>query len=443
MPRNITFLLCIHLFLIDALINPNNNFKKRDLHDIEYQTSLTCKKNSSSLQLSIEKMPQASIGPRGDASHVSQPVRQRKGPTAIPISGRNLSKCLNRVQLASKYHSHRPAVKHSFRTPRISTATCPSTFRAPIASSCRKSLSMVDLSPAKIDANLQIRSERGRPPTEMGQVGEGCSNGQILTGRAHNEGEGTIKSAASLVCHALAVNAWRRRRDEVAELSGSIEKLGQQVDHLQLQIAVLRRLLETENNRVAKLSGEVHCTRTQLDEEIKQKGQLIAEKEQLEIEVQRSKQVSENREIFAENLKNDLLSVKDQLAALEIQMSKEREKLLKLHEDKKILLEKVSRSEALATERGEKAKRVEKIYEELQGRFAVQVGIIDTLQGDKQKLSRDLKIAEIEKVRLEKRLSASEESGKALSLRVNDIEMQLGDREAALRRIETAYNAQL
>ncbi|XP_015118291.1 myosin-11 [Diachasma alloeum] len=388
-------------------------------------------------------MPQAAIGPRGDASRLTQPVRQRKGPAAVPISGRNLSKCLNRVQLASKCHSHRPAVKHSFRTPRISTATCPSTFRAPIASSCRKSLSMIDLSPAKIDANLQIRSEGVRGEAEMGQMGERSSDVQNLNGKTYNEEEGTIKSAASLVCHALALNAWRRRREEVVELSGTIEKLGQQVEHLQLQIAVLRRLLETENNRVAKLSSEVHCTRTQLEDEIKQKGEIIAGKEKLEIEVKRSKQVSESREVFTENLKNELLSVKDQLAALETQMSKEREKLLKLREDKKILLEKVSGSEALAAERGEKAERVEKIREELQGRLGVQVEIIDTLQGDKQKLSRDLKVVEMEKVRLEKRLSSSEESGKALSLRVNDLEMQLGDREAALRRIETAYNAQL
>ncbi|XP_011307630.1 myosin-2 heavy chain [Fopius arisanus] len=385
-------------------------------------------------------MPQASgIGPRGDASRVTQ----KKG-TGVPTSGRNISK-FNRIQVVTKYNRvplHRPPVKHSFRTTRISTtgvATCPSTFRPPIASSCRKSLSMIDLSPAKIDVNFHIRPEAGGQ-SGMGQVGERSSDAQRVDGKTDNEDDGIIKSAGSLVCHALALNAWRRRREEVAELSGTIEKLSQQVDHLQLQIVVLRRLLETENNRVAKLSTEVHGARAQLEDEVKQKGEIIAEKEMAETEVKKFQQISDSREVLAENLRNELLSVKDQLSILATQMSKEREKILKLREDKKILLEKVSGSEALAIEHEE---RVEKIREDLQERLGVQVGIIDTLQGDKQKLTRALKVAEMEKIRLEKRLSSSEKSGKALGLRVNDLEMQLGDREAALRRIETAYNAQL
>lgn len=44
----------------------------------------------------------------------------------------------------------------------------------------------------------------------------------------------------------------------------------------------------------------------------------------------------------AENLRNELRSARDQLEALDKQISKDREKLLKLREDKKILLEKVN-----------------------------------------------------------------------------------------------------
>ena len=56
---------------------------------------------------------------------------------------------------------------------------------------------------------------------------------------------------------------------------------------------------------------------------------------------------------------------------------------------------------------------------------------------------RELKASEIEKLRLEKRLQMSEDAGRALNLRAANLETQLGEREAALRRIESAYNTQL
>lgn len=84
------------------------------------------------------------------------------------------------------------------------------------------------------------------------------------------------KKAAILVCHALALNAWRRRREEVVELHGTIEQLSQQVDHLQLQIVVLRRLLDTENSRVGKLGVEVHRAKAQLENTLKEKNILRA-----------------------------------------------------------------------------------------------------------------------------------------------------------------------
>lgn len=43
------------------------------------------------------------------------------------------------------------------------------------------------------------------------------------------------------------------------------------------------------------------------------------------------------------NLRNELLTAQDQLKTLDAQMAKDREKLLKLREDKRILLDKVPR----------------------------------------------------------------------------------------------------
>lgn len=68
----------------------------------------------------------------------------------------------------------------------------------------------------------------------------------------------TIK-AAYVVCRVLILNAWRRRRAEIAQLE-------QQVEHLHLQIEFLRRLLLAENDRVGRLNGELHREKSQLEE---------------------------------------------------------------------------------------------------------------------------------------------------------------------------------
>lgn len=82
-------------------------------------------------------------------------------------------------------------------------------------------------------------------------------------------------AAAGIVSHALVVNAWRRRRQEIVELNNTIVKLSQQVDHLQLQIIVLRRLLENENNRIGKINCDVHHTKQQLENITKEKDVVI------------------------------------------------------------------------------------------------------------------------------------------------------------------------
>lgn len=65
--------------------------------------------------------------------------------------------------------------------------------------------------------------------------------------------------AANIVCHMLVLNAWRRRRVEIAQLE-------QQVEHLHLQIEFLRRLLLAENDRVGRLNGDLHREKSQLEE---------------------------------------------------------------------------------------------------------------------------------------------------------------------------------
>ena len=60
----------------------------------------------------------------------------------------------------------------------------------------------------------------------------------------------------------------------------------------------------------------------------------------MENEIKRLTELSEERLVAAENVQNELFTAQNHLRALDTQMSKDREKLLKLREEKKILLEK-------------------------------------------------------------------------------------------------------
>ncbi|KZC09126.1 hypothetical protein WN55_11590 [Dufourea novaeangliae] len=338
--------------------------------------------------------------------------------------------------------------------------TCASMFRAIGLSSCKKSLSMIDLTESVMEAeNGDLRSDSSSTLEKLednekmytGNEGVGFSVGikNWMDGFVSAESaEGGTRffqnprKAASLVCRVLVLNAWRRRRDEVLYLRDTIDKLRENTKNLQLQISVLRRLIETENNRVGRLTSEVHHFKVLLDETAKDRDIQKREKEKIEEEVRRLHEVSEERLVTAENLQNELITARNQLQALDEQISRDREKLLKLREDKRMLLDKAT-CETLATERGARAEKAESAVEELQLKLATQMAMFETSQQQIQRYTKGLQSKEDEKVRLEKRFRTSEETGKSLNLRVAFLEAQLADREAALRRVESTCNSQV
>lgn len=251
------------------------------------------------------------------------------------------------------------------------------------------------------------------------------------------------KKAAILVCHVLMLNAWRRRRSDVQYLNSTIDDLSQQIEHLHLQIVVLRRLLDTENSRVSKLTGDVHRAKMQFDEVLKERNTLKSEKIKLDEEIQRLTELSEERQVSTENMRNELITAQNQLQAVDEQMSKDREKLLKLREDKRILLEKITASETLAAERGTRAEKAESIVEDLQMKLATQIAMVESSQEQIKRYSKELKVKEDEKNKLLKRLKSSEDAGRNLNMRAISLEAQLVDREVALENMQAAYNSQL
>nr|XP_012231956.1 PREDICTED: coiled-coil domain-containing protein 102A isoform X1 [Linepithema humile]XP_012231957.1 PREDICTED: coiled-coil domain-containing protein 102A isoform X1 [Linepithema humile] len=333
---------------------------------------------------------------------------------------------------------------------------CPPGFLAIGTPRCKKSLSMMDLSLPSVDAG-ELKSESGSSVNRLNEIAdrpkEILMNGgnAYCSGRSWTDATPSMESeqgdvvaptedptvkAANVVCHMLVLNAWRRRRTEIAQLE-------QQVEHLHLQIEFLRRLLLAENDRVGRLNSELHREKSQLEEAVREREAIKSEKEKLEVELKRAEEVSQERLVAVGNLKNELLTVQDQLKALDAQMAKDREKLLKLREDKRILLDKVSASEVVAAARGARAEKAESAVKEIQMQLAAQVTVAESTQEQLQRTSRELHAAETEKQRLENRLRASEDNVKILSLRTVSLENQLADREAELRCIETEYNSQM
>nr|XP_033327214.1 uncharacterized protein LOC117220889 [Megalopta genalis]XP_033327215.1 uncharacterized protein LOC117220889 [Megalopta genalis]XP_033327216.1 uncharacterized protein LOC117220889 [Megalopta genalis]XP_033327218.1 uncharacterized protein LOC117220889 [Megalopta genalis] len=337
---------------------------------------------------------------------------------------------------------------------------CRPMFRIIGSASCKKSLSMIDLTQSNMEAeNGDLGSdscstleklEDTEKVYEGNDVGLGVGIKNWMDGFVSAESEeGGLRffenprKAASLVCRVLVVNAWRRRREEVDYLRGTIDDLTRNTGHLQLQISVLRRLIDTENSRVGRLTSEANRLRMQLDEAVKGRDALKREKEKIEEEMRRLHEVAEGRLVVVENVQNELITAQNQVQALDEQISRDREKLLKLREDKRMLIEKVTACETLAKERGARAEKSECAAEELQLKLATHIVLTETSQKEIQRYIKELKISEAEIARLEKRLQCSEDAEKSLRLRATLLESKLNDREAVLRCVESTCNSQL
>ncbi|XP_078036225.1 uncharacterized protein LOC144469637 [Augochlora pura] len=336
---------------------------------------------------------------------------------------------------------------------------CSPMFRIIGSATCKKSLSMIDLTQSIMETeNGDLRSdscstleklEDSEKVYEGNDVGLGVGIKNWMDGFVSAESEEggsgffeNPRKAASLVCRVLVVNAWRRRREEVNYLRGTIDDLTRNTGHLQLQISVLRRLIDTENSRVGRLTSEANRLRMQLDETVKGRDALKREKEKIEEEMRRLHEVAEGRLVAVENVQNELITAQNQVQALDEQISRDREKLLKLREDKRMLIEKVTASETLAKERGARAEKAECAAEELQLKLTTHIVLTETSQQQIQRYIKELKISEAEIARLEKRLQCSEDAGKSLRLRTTFLEAQLNDREAVLKRVESTCNSQ-
>ncbi|OXU22676.1 hypothetical protein TSAR_000417 [Trichomalopsis sarcophagae] len=394
-----------------------------------------------------------------------QSAHRRLQYSQLPVrisSKRSISSQPQQGKLASSLRKFTP--KRGASEKRSDDAASTAKFVAAAASSgspsARKSLSLSDLTPVcnvglgdfdlgelrlesgSNSARLMEDNNSSERRTEETLSVEGCNLMTWPLSSNHRLHQETTESkAASVVCRTLAINALRRRRAEVAKLKS---EFAQQIDLLQLQIVVLRRLLDNENARVVSLAGELHKAKAQSDELAKERDSLKIEKESAESEAQRQRELSEKRSVSEENLRNELRSVRDQLDALDKQISKDREKLLKLREDKKILLEKVSANDALVA----RADKAEALLEDAETKLVERIALADSLQEELVRVSDSLEQSEAElrkmeeeNAMLEERLRKSEETCRVLRSRAEDLESELFNQESNIKHMLASYAA--
>nr|CAD7431386.1 unnamed protein product [Timema monikensis] len=113
------------------------------------------------------------------------------------------------------------------------------------------------------------------------------------------------------------------------------------VGSLQRQTEVLRTLLDSERQRVNKALASADQSALAVQEICRERDAIKAEKESYSHQLEEMERQLQEMNIQCLNCKNENQVTRAELSALEEQLTKERSKLYRLREDKKILLDKV------------------------------------------------------------------------------------------------------
>uniref|UniRef100_A0A1B6FG31 Uncharacterized protein n=1 Tax=Cuerna arida TaxID=1464854 RepID=A0A1B6FG31_9HEMI len=114
---------------------------------------------------------------------------------------------------------------------------------------------------------------------------------------------------ARKVCNIFILHSWRKRRYEVTKLRINAQKMENEVQNLNVQIVVLRNLLESEKLRVAVAMSDSAHLKQRLENELKTSDQLRVDLTRLETEKYNQDNKQSQMEIEINSLKNELSSL--------------------------------------------------------------------------------------------------------------------------------------
>ncbi|XP_069675190.1 protein Hook homolog 3-like [Periplaneta americana] len=249
--------------------------------------------------------------------------------------------------------------------------------------------------------------------------------------------------AARRVCQILVLNAWRRRRHDVLQLTVTCQQLRTQVDNLNIQTVVLRTLLEYEKGRVSNINSNMQKMAARVEEVHREKDTLKTENEGLKKEIELIEIQIAEFQTRSNNLKNDFLSAQNTVDALENQMTKERDKSAKLREDKKYLLNKVHTTEELVKLKDLTIDSLEATRKELESQLIEQVQKCSTAEMENITTKKNVQCLQEEQNKLAAEQKTMEDTISQLKTKIEGLESHLKDKSKENLELEKTINKQL
>ncbi|XP_046688274.1 WEB family protein At3g02930, chloroplastic-like [Homalodisca vitripennis] len=179
----------------------------------------------------------------------------------------------------------------------------PISNKTKILNSKRKSISLVELPSIQKICTLKKRySKEQGDETKMSIIASKRCNITSLNSVEEFE-------LARKVCKIFILHSWRKRRYEVTKLRIDAQKIENEVQNLNVQIVVLRNLLESEKLRVAVAMSDSGHLKQRLENELNTTDQLRMDLKRLETEKYAQENKQSQMEAEIKSLKNELLSL--------------------------------------------------------------------------------------------------------------------------------------
>ncbi|EEB18779.1 conserved hypothetical protein [Pediculus humanus corporis] len=184
------------------------------------------------------------------------------------------------------------------------------------------------------------------------------------------------KFAKTCIANLIFLNAWRRQKNNYKQTQEKVNCLNEKLDGFEMQVYLLRQLLNAEKSRVDAANENIQNLIQKLQQHDlleKNYNDLMEYNSQLEFEIK--------------NQENEILTEKFKSRDFEKQLEKERDELNKILIEQNILKEQLKEKEQIVNDKTETINELNKLNEELQLKLSFHVSLVDKTTGQVKSLN--------------------------------------------------------
>ncbi|XP_017771530.1 PREDICTED: plasticin [Nicrophorus vespilloides] len=286
----------------------------------------------------------------------------------------------------------------------------------------RRSLTVAEITPTRTKSSIKLAS----PSSD--QEENGVRRLQKATGRRVG-GAGVVGRTADAghrVSHQLVLNAWRRRRRQVAALTDSRDQLQTQMEQLKMQVDVLQKLRVSEAGRrgeaVAECkSYELNLVASRLLNEEMQQAALVA-KNKVEDLTGRL----EKMKLELMNERNQTKNVASQRELCEQAYAAEKQQVQLLKEERNALITRIEEFERMITVEQDYSKKLE---------LLVQDNEVKNAEWREKCSALELKTAQLEKSKVQRNAEMQ-----SMSMKLEKLESKVQNLKSMLSKTQKEKN---